>query len=292
MDYEDKIIKIMKNCFKQLKQIKYLKKGEKIKKYYEKMFEIEKQIDLKLNTILDEKKSTNDLIQKLSSLVVKLINNYHFEISEIEKEKRKEFIKNIEIDFMEGVEEPWCNNAGVGVLPYVLKDNKYYYLLLFKEYNPLFKNKQISEYSTVTGGLEKHDITRTVINEMWEEVGIDITNEDEATTHFLGSSFVNKSSTKLWNYFGIDLTKMNLNLTAIYKGTGDGTKAEKSIKGKFVTEEELMNCNDSISLVIIAKFTWLIKNVISQSFNPNEDNNQLINEDSFNQPSTSRNILS
>ncbi|BDT05021.1 hypothetical protein [Spiroplasma ixodetis] len=78
------------------------------------------------------------------------------------------FVKLIKVDFMHGVEEPWTNNKGVAILPYVLKDNEYYYLLV-KENNPLFKNKQISEYSTITGGVEKKDLNTTVINEMKEE---------------------------------------------------------------------------------------------------------------------------
>lgn len=57
------------------------------------------------------------------------------------------FVKLIKEDFYCGVEEPWNNNKGVAILPYVLKDNEYLYLLN-KEYNPLFKNKWIGEYST------------------------------------------------------------------------------------------------------------------------------------------------
>ncbi|MBP1526168.1 MAG: hypothetical protein H9Q67_06735, partial [Spiroplasma ixodetis] len=82
----------------------------------------------------------------------------------------KEYLKIIKVDFMYGVEEPWCNNKGVAILPYVVKNNEYYYLLT-KEYNPLFKNKQISKYSTITGGLENNSHYGTVINEMLEETG-------------------------------------------------------------------------------------------------------------------------
>lgn len=64
-----------------------------------------------------------------------------------------EYLKLIKVEFMHGVEEPLCNNQGVAILPYVVKNNEYYYLLT-KEYNPLFKNQQISQYSTITGGVE------------------------------------------------------------------------------------------------------------------------------------------
>ncbi|WP_342273119.1 hypothetical protein [Spiroplasma endosymbiont of Acasis viretata] len=41
----------------------------------------------------------------------------------------KEYLKLIKVEFMHGVEEPWCNNQGVAILPYVLKDNEFHYLL-------------------------------------------------------------------------------------------------------------------------------------------------------------------
>lgn len=121
----------------------------------------------------------------------------------------KEYLKFIKVEFMHGVEETWCNNQEVAILPYVAKNNEYYYLLT-KEYNPLFKNKQISMYSTITGGLENNNHYQTVINEMFEETGIDVKNE-KVKIHYLGKHYANKSSTKLWYFYGIDLTK-------IYKG--------------------------------------------------------------------------
>ncbi|WP_342273335.1 NUDIX hydrolase [Spiroplasma endosymbiont of Acasis viretata] len=132
----------------------------------------------------------------------------------------KEYLKLIKVEFMHGVEEPWCNNQGVAILPYVLKDNEFHYLLT-KEYNPLFKNKKISEYSTITGGLENNNHYQTVIKEMLEETGIDVRNE-KIKIHYLGKHYANKSSTKLWYFYGIDLSKLGLDLTAIYNGTGDG----------------------------------------------------------------------
>jgi len=75
----------------------------------------------------------------------------------------KEYLKIIEVEFMHGIEEPWCNNQGVAILPYVLKDNEYHYLLT-KEYNPLFKNKQISEYSTIV--LSQEELKIIIIIEL------------------------------------------------------------------------------------------------------------------------------
>ncbi|WDA55037.1 MAG: NUDIX hydrolase (plasmid) [Spiroplasma endosymbiont of Drosophila atripex] len=178
----------------------------------------------------------------------------------------KEYLKLIKVEFMHGVEEPWCNNQGVAILPYVLKDNEYHYLLT-KEYNPLFKNKQISQYSTITGGLEKHSHYQTVINEMLEETGIDIRNK-KVKIHYLGKHYANKSSTKLWYFYGIDLSKLDLDLTKTYKGTGDGSIGEKEISARFISSKQLNKSNDALSLATYGKLT--LKNLISFDNNINQ----------------------
>ncbi|WP_174481627.1 NUDIX domain-containing protein [Spiroplasma endosymbiont of Danaus chrysippus] len=178
----------------------------------------------------------------------------------------KEYLKIIEVEFMHGVEEPWCNNQGVAILPYVLKDNEYHYLLT-KEYNPLFKNKQISEYSTITGGIENNNHYQTVINEMLEETGIDIRNK-KVKIHYLGKHYANKSSTKLWYFYGIDLSKFNLDLTKTYKGTGDNTIGEKEISARFVSHKKLNKTNDALSLATYGKLN--LKNLIRFDNNINQ----------------------
>ncbi|BDT03449.1 hypothetical protein SHM_10950 [Spiroplasma ixodetis] len=40
------------------------------------------------------------------------------------------FLKLITNGFMIGVSEPWCNNEGVAVLPFVYKYNQYWFLLM------------------------------------------------------------------------------------------------------------------------------------------------------------------
>lgn len=178
----------------------------------------------------------------------------------------KEYLKLIKVDFMHGVEEPWCNNQGVAILPYVLKDNEYYYLLT-KEDNPLFKNKKVSEYSTITGGLENHSHYQTVINEMFEETGINVTN-NEVKIHYLGKHFANKSSTKLWFFYGIDLTNLNLDLTVAYKGKGDNSIGEKEISARFVSSKQLNKSNDALSLATYGKLN--LKKLISFDNNINQ----------------------
>ncbi|WDA55057.1 MAG: NUDIX hydrolase (plasmid) [Spiroplasma endosymbiont of Drosophila atripex] len=171
----------------------------------------------------------------------------------------KEYLKFIKVEFMHGVEEPWCNNQGVAILPYVIKNNEYYYLLT-KEYNPLFKNKQISKYSTITGGLENKTHYQTVIDEILEETGIDVTC-NKVKIHYLGKHYANKSSTKLWYFYGIDLTNLNLDLTITYKGTTDGSIGEKEISAKFISSKQLNKSNDALSLATYGKLT--LKNLIS-----------------------------
>ncbi|WP_400255056.1 NUDIX hydrolase [Spiroplasma endosymbiont of Cleonymus obscurus] len=180
----------------------------------------------------------------------------------------QEYLKFIKVEFMHGVEEPWCNNQGVAILPYVIKNNEYYYLLVI-ENNPLFKDKQISEYGTITGGLENLDPYQTVINEMLEETGIDVKN-DKSKIYYLDKHYANKSSTKLWYFFSIDLTMLNLDLTKTYKGSGDGTEAEKDIIAKFISYEKICKSNDSLCLAIFAKWTFrekAIKEKAKQLFN-------------------------
>ncbi|WP_252320897.1 hypothetical protein, partial [Spiroplasma endosymbiont of Lariophagus distinguendus] len=179
-----------------------------------------------------------------------------------------EFLKLVKADYMHGVEEPWCNNQGVAILPYVIKNNEYYYLLVI-ENNPLFKDKEISKYGTITGGLENFDPYQTVINEMLEETGIDVKN-DKSKIYYLGKHYANKSSTKLWYFFSIDLTMLNLDLTKTYKGSGDGTEAEKDIIAKFISYEKICKSNDSLCLAIFAKWTSrekAIKEKAKQLFN-------------------------
>ncbi|WDA55020.1 MAG: NUDIX hydrolase (plasmid) [Spiroplasma endosymbiont of Drosophila atripex] len=178
----------------------------------------------------------------------------------------KEYLRMIKVEFMHGVEEPWCNNQGVAIFPYVIKNNQYYYLLS-KEYNPLFKNKTISQYSTITGGLENNNHYQTVIDEMLEEAGIDVTNK-KVKIHYLGKHFANKSSTKLWYFYGIDLTKLNLDLTKIYKGIGDNTVGEKEISAKFVSHKKLNKSNDALSLATYGKLN--LKNLINFDNNINQ----------------------
>ena len=178
----------------------------------------------------------------------------------------KEYLKIIKVDFMYGVEEPWCNNQGVAILPYVLKDNEYHYLLT-KEYNPLFKNKQISQYSTITGGIENNNHYQTVIQEMLEETGIDVKNK-KVKIQYLGKHYANKSSTKLWYFYGIDLTNLNLDLTKTYKGSGDNSIGEKEISARFVSSKQLNKSNDALSLATHSKLT--LKKLISFDNNINQ----------------------
>ncbi|WP_342266536.1 NUDIX hydrolase [Spiroplasma endosymbiont of Villa modesta] len=183
-----------------------------------------------------------------------------------------EYLKIIKVEFMHGVEEPWCNNQGVAILPHVIKNNEYYYLLV-KENNPLFKDKEISEYGTITGGLENLDPYQTVINEMLEETGIDVKN-DKSKIYYLGKHYANKSSTKIFYFFSIDLTMLNLDLTKTYKGNGDGTEAEKDIIAKFISYEKICKSNDSLCLAILGKWTSrkkTIKEKAKQLFNFKND---------------------
>jgi len=102
---------------------------------------------------------------------------------------------------------------------------------------------------------------------MLEETGIDIRNK-KVKIHYLGKHYANKSSTKLWYFYGIDLSKFNLDLTKTYKGTGDNTIGEKEISARFVNEKQLNKSNDALSLVTHSKLT--LKKLISFDNNINQ----------------------
>ncbi|WP_342273120.1 hypothetical protein [Spiroplasma endosymbiont of Acasis viretata] len=90
---------------------------------------------------------------------------------------------------------------------------------------------------------------------MLEETGIDVRNE-KIKIHYLGKHYANKSSTKLWYFYGIDLSKLGLDLTAIYNGTGDGSIGEKEISARFVIHKKLNKSNDALSLVTHSKLIF------------------------------------
>lgn len=172
------------------------------------------------------------------------------------------FLKLVTSDFMEGVSEPWCNNEGVAVLPFVYQDNQYWFLLI-NEKNPLFKNKELSYFGTLTGGCEiNKSPLETVKNEVLEETGININDLKDNYIYEFGSYYANKTSIKLWHFYAIDVSSLNLDLKVTYFGKGDGSTGENGINGSFVNENQLANINDALALAIYGKLRWsnIIKN--------------------------------
>lgn len=175
------------------------------------------------------------------------------------------FVKLIKADFMEGVSEPWCNDQGVAVLPFIYQYNQYWFLLIH-EMNPLLKGRLHQSYGTLTGGCElKKDILKTVKDELLEETGINIKNNDKAIIHNLGSYYANKTNIKIWHLYAIDLTDLGLNLQETYYGKGDGSVGEKGINGVFVNEVDLDKTNDTLALAIYGKLK--IENILNDNSN-------------------------
>lgn len=163
------------------------------------------------------------------------------------------FVKLIKVGYMEGVSEPWCNDQGVAILPFVYQYNQYWFLLIH-ETNPLLKGRLHQSYGSLTGGCElKKDILTTVKDELIEETGINIKNNDQATIYNLGSYYANKTNIKIWHLFAIDLSDLDLNLQETYYGKGDGSIGEKGIHGAFINEFDLDKSNDTLVLAIYAK---------------------------------------
>lgn len=179
----------------------------------------------------------------------------------------KEYIKLVNKNGFQGIEEPWCNNQGVAILPFIIKDNKKYYIQIH-ENNPLLDENKIGRHSTITGGLENLNTIETVKMELAEEIGIYINNK--CSIYSLGAHYSSKSSSKVWHLFAVDLTKLNINMDEILIGSQDGTEFEKSTYGHFISEEELQFSNDTFALTIYAKMEYLIKNSLLETRNISE----------------------
>lgn len=165
----------------------------------------------------------------------------------------KKWIKLIKADFMEGVSEPWCDDQGVAILPFIYQYNQYWFLLIHEE-NPLFKGKLHQNYGTLTGGCKlENDLLATVKTELFEETGINIKKNENINFYELGSYYANKTNIKIWHLYAVDLTSLNLNLQETYYGKGDGSTGEKNIHGVFVNEVDLGKTNDTLSLAIYGK---------------------------------------
>lgn len=166
------------------------------------------------------------------------------------------FLKLITNGFMMGVSEPWCNNKAVAVLPFIYQNNQYWFLLI-NENNPLFEDKKKSQFSTLTGGckLNKSPL-QTVKDEIFEETGINIKGLKSNYIYSLGSYYINKTSIKKWYFYAVDITTLNLDLTLVYFGKGDGSIGEKGISSTFANESELDKVNDALTLAIYGKLRW------------------------------------
>lgn len=164
------------------------------------------------------------------------------------------FLELIKKDNIQGVSEPWCNNKGVAVLPFVFRHNQYWFLLI-NEKNPLFEDIQVSQSGTLTGDCEKQQpILTTVIDEVLTKTGINITSLPKKNIYAVGHYYANKTSIKLWYLYALDISSLNLDLKATYFGLDDGSKNKIGISGNFVNEKEFATINnDTLALAIYAK---------------------------------------
>jgi predicted NUDIX family NTP pyrophosphohydrolase len=112
--------------------------------------------------------------------------------------------------------ETRCDGKIVSILPYRIKYGKIEYLLR-REVTPCWGvDKQV--ISSITGGVENDDPHTTVIHEILEEAGYDVTKEQLIP---LGTSFGIKSSDTVYYYFSVNLTDMKREVAK-----GDGSELE------------------------------------------------------------------
>ncbi|WP_342276034.1 hypothetical protein [Spiroplasma endosymbiont of Nebria brevicollis] len=128
------------------------------------------------------------------------------------------------------------------------------WFLLINEKNPLFETKLETKYGTLTGGCKKEQtVLQTVMDEVLEETGIDITALSKENIYAVGSYYANKTSIKLWHLYALDISSLNLDLKETYFGPGDNSKGERGINGSFVNQKEFVGVNDTLALAIYAK---------------------------------------
>lgn len=100
---------------------------------------------------------------------------------------------------------------------------------------------------------------QTVKDEIFEETGININGLKSNYIYSLGSYYANKTSIKQWHFYAVDVTTLNLDLTLVYFGKGDGSIGEKGISGIFVNESELDKVNDALTLAIYGNYDEIIR---------------------------------
>ena len=113
--------------------------------------------------------------------------------------------------------EDRCNGKIISILPFRYKNNQIEFLLR-KEITPPWGME--SKISSITGGVENNKIIPTVIEEMKEEAGYEISQDDLI---YLGTFRGTKSSDTLYYLYSVDLTNKNKTLDA----SGDGSELEK-----------------------------------------------------------------
>jgi len=105
----------------------------------------------------------------------------------------------------------------VAILPYRITENSdYAELLLRSEVTPCWSMDPLT--SSVTGSVEEDDIEGTMVMEVKEEAGFDITKEDLIS---LGTCYGSKAMDTVYHLFSVDLTGKEQG-----EATGDGSELE------------------------------------------------------------------
>ena len=113
--------------------------------------------------------------------------------------------------------EDRCDGKIISILPYRNINGKREYLLR-NETTPCWGMKKF--ISSITGGVENNDVIETVIHELAEEAGYEVTRSE---LKFLDTSYGIKSSDTKYYIYTVDLTEKEKTLDA----SGDGSELEK-----------------------------------------------------------------
>lgn len=122
-----------------------------------------------------------------------------------------------EISGYDYLHEDRCAGKIISVLPYRVVNDEVQYLLR-KEITPCWSYEPV--ISSITGGLENDNIEETVVQEIAEEAGYEVTTDDLI---YLITTYGTKSSDSKYYIYSVDLTGKEKTL----KGDGDGSSLEK-----------------------------------------------------------------
>lgn len=142
-----------------------------------------------------------------------------------------------------------CNGKIIAILPFREKDGKMEFLMRL-ENNPAWGTG--TSLTCITGGVENNEVEKTVISEVKEEAGMNISR---AELMYLGQCRGTKSTDTLFELYTINLTGYD----GYYVAKGDGSYLEKMASCQWMPERKILDADDPLVYVMYARMRKLLK---------------------------------